>query len=594
MAREAMDAYLAARLTAVHAPLVVGVPPANAFRDLVQLPDGELRSYGSRDECRVYARSRDCGLSWAECPVPEGAMGAAVRSPWSGEWLTVMTHGGHAHFAWRTPDLGERGTYVLRASALDGPCEATRITGVLLGMPRQPLALKHRPRWITATAFSPGDSPSGCYQPVVLYSDDDGHSWEQVVLPPAPPHTIGWPHQGVRWQNGAVEPTVVELSDGRLYMLMRTSQDCHYQAYSEDGGASWSAPEPSRFFATLTMPTLQALADGRILALWCNTAALPEFDHEAQLELNANERQGGSEDVFTNRDAFHAAISDDDGKSWRGFRELLLNERRNDGDFRSSGGNAGSLDKSIHQSQAVELPGGKVLVSVGQHAFCRRLVIFDPSWLLEAERSDDFHLGLSDWSVHQYLKSMAGNFRGIAGHCSFNRCAGARLVPDPAGTPREVLHVARYPDPRLVLEPQGAVWNFPAGQAGEVSLELRVPRGGQGVRLCVTDHWFNPVDPVVDQLAQIVVLVDGVGRVAGSSAFALDIWQALSLRWDCQAETAAWRLDENEWQELPYHHASQDGLSYLHLQSAAESSDPIGVLLASVRAASPLLTPLRS
>jgi hypothetical protein len=517
--------------------------------------------------------------------VPEEAIGAAVRSPWSGDWLTVMRLGKEYHRSWHPAAMGTPGTYVLRAGELDAPCSVAKISDQLLGMPRHPLALRHRQRWVVSTALSPGESPTGCYQPVVLYSDDDGKSWQQTVLPPAPAHETAWPHRGVRWQNGAVEPSLVELSDGRLYMLMRTSQDCHYEAYSEDGGETWSTPAPSRFYATLTMPTLLGLSDGRILALWCNTAALPEFDHDTQLELNANERAGGSEDVFTNRDAFHAAISADDGKTWRGFRELLLNERRNDGDFRSSGGNEDSLDKSIHQSHAVELPGGKVLVEVGQHALCRRLLVFDPDWLLETERSDDLSRGIGGWSVQQYQKSWAGNFRGITGHCAFNRCAGARLVPDPAGKPREVLHIARYPDTRLVFEPQGAVWNFPAGQTGELRLELRLPKGGQGVRICLTDHWYNPVDPVVHQLAPVCVRLDGVGRLNESPGLQLDAWQTLVLRWDCRERTVSWQVDDGDWTDLPLaDHACPDGLSYLHIQSAAESSDPSGVLLGSVAA----------
>jgi hypothetical protein len=77
---------------------------------------------------------------------------------------------------------------------------------------------------------------------------------------------------------------------------------------------------------------------------------LPELNHDAQPGLNQSEREGRSEDFFTNRDVIHAAISADDGRTWRGFRELYLNDRRNDADFRTTGGNAESLDKSIHQS----------------------------------------------------------------------------------------------------------------------------------------------------------------------------------------------------------------------------------------------------
>ena len=100
---------------------------------------------------------------------------------------------------------------------------------------------------------------------------------------------------------------------------MRTSQDRHYQAFSEDGGETWSEATPSPFYGTITMPTLYRMSDGRLLFFWCNTTPLPE----------RTGTDGVWEDVFTNRDALHVAISTDDGRTWKGFRELLLNPERN-------------------------------------------------------------------------------------------------------------------------------------------------------------------------------------------------------------------------------------------------------------------------
>ena len=71
---------------------------------------------------------------------------------------------------------------------------------------------------------------------------------------------------------------ILELKSGRLWMLARTSRDNHHECFSEDGGESWSAWQPSRFYGTLTMPTLFRLGDGRILLFWCNTTPLPEAD----------------------------------------------------------------------------------------------------------------------------------------------------------------------------------------------------------------------------------------------------------------------------------------------------------------------------
>lgn len=583
------DARVKALLKKINAPVIVGVPPVNAFRDLMQLPDGELRHYGLRredGEARpVFLSSRDCGLSWQAFPVPEGCPGACVQSPWSGDWLTLidahdMKSDLHLH---EVPHGLAAGLHVGRSSeCIDGSFEFARVSELRHAMPRQPLALRSRRRWVLACHRK---DPDGVNRIVVFRSDDDARSWSETTLGDIPPHAVAGHHRGVRWQNYGCEPTVVELSDGCLWIVIRTSQDHHYEAFSADGGETWTHPAPSRFFGTITMPTLFRLLDGRILFFWCNTTPLPELDHSVQPGLLDWERDGHGEDVFTNRDAFHAAISEDDGRTWVGFRELLLNERRNDSDFRTSGGNGDCLDKSVHQSQAVELPEGRVLVSVGQHPLCRRLLIFDPAWLYETGRTDDFRLGLGDWSTQLFVKSIVGNFKGFSGHCAYNRRPGAQLVPDPDGEPREVLQIARHPDPRLVEERQGAVWNFPSAMAGELRLELRLPIGGQGFRLCLMDRWFNPADLVAHESAMYTATVDGQGRVAGTSlSLQLDTWIELVVRWTDAAKAAAELILPAGCAPLPLSMPTANGLSYLHLQSIATTPDCVGVIVRRVEA----------
>ncbi|HPA18748.1 MAG TPA: sialidase family protein [Verrucomicrobiae bacterium] len=578
-------------LRRIVAPRVVAVPPANACRGLMEMPDGEIRHYGFRGGFgkpadpieAIYLSSRDCGLSWQEVVVKGPTAGAMARSPWSGEYLTVLCKTGRAHSdEWQSAleACEGRGFFALRASAPEGPFVASAISPHTGFMARQPLPLRQRHRWVQPIQRR-AQAPN---QPGVLLSDDDGVTWREVMLPSPPPHRIEWPHLGVRWQNYGCEPTVVELSGGRLWMLIRTSQDCHYESFSDDGGETWSAPAPSRFYATITMPLLFRMRDGRLLAIWNNTTPLPELDHEKQPGLNKSEKEGASEDFFTNRDALHAAVSADDGQTWRGFRELFLNEHRNDGDFRGSGGNAASLDKSIHQSQALELPEGKILLSFGQHALCRRMIIFDPNWLLGNRREDSFAQGLGGWSVQQYLKSVAGNFRGVSGHCAYNRRPGASLVPHPDRLPREVLRVACHPDPRLVSAPEGAVWNFPAWPLGRLTMRIRQPAGSRGAQICLVDRWFNPTDPVVSHFAQHVLKLDADGAFNGVSGSKPDAWAELQVRWDKKA--AQFRVNEGTWNELPRLFPTRNGISYLHIQSAATEADPGGVLIESVAAAS--------
>lgn len=264
--------------------------------------------------------------------------------------------------------------------------------------------------------------PADWEDPFYIVSFDNGFTWRRRQLPKgsvaadqrSPPE-----HALAEWRR-RVDGCGVERR--RIWMLMRTSQDNHYESFPRDGGESWEPARLSRFYATLTMPTLGRLKDGRILLLWNNTTALPEVArHESdRFFLSSGVLDGSSEDVFTNRDVMHAAISADDGRTWQGFRQLYLNARRNDRDFAETRG----VDCGVHQSQFVDLNDESVLVSLGQHWMHRALVVFHPDWLLAKTRSSNFENGLTDWSVHMFIA-------GIRGHCAFNRKVGADLIAHP-------------------------------------------------------------------------------------------------------------------------------------------------------------------
>ncbi len=550
----------------IHEPKLVGVPPSDAFRNLIRLPDGTIRCYGKHDKKIVYLESRDYGLTWARKESAEN--GAPARSPHSGDFYRLR----------RISD-GEI-TLFRSTTGIDGPYTSEQLPfdGFML---RNPLFLKNSKRVVVAgqvtrptRAIDRGGLDSQ-YQPAVLLSDDDGRSWRQVVLDPVGPHPVSWPDKGVRWQNFACEPTVIELEDGRLWMLIRASADHLYEAFSMDAGASWTSPRPSLFFAFNTMPTLFRLSDGRILLLWCNTAILPE-DLSPFSDDNSKVR-GKWEDVFTNRDAIHAAISEDDGNTWIGFRELFLNPLRNEPDFATSGGTATGMDKSVHQSQAVELQHGKVLVALGQHPGCRRLLVFDPGWLYETERKADFGNGLEDWSVQQYINE-------IRGHCTYDRKPGADLVPHPDNRNRSVLRIRRTEDDELVSDVQGAVWNFPAGVSGEFTTRVYVAPGCKGGYISLLDRWVNPCDALAHRLAMFNFAFLEDGR---SGYIQLDpgAWHTLRFVWDgLRRESCRLTINDRFAGELPLIRPSDCGISYVLFQSVADSYDEEGFLVECVGA----------
>ena len=124
----------------------------------------------------------------------------------------------------------------------------------------------------------------------VFASIDEGATWKERSSLQFP----GWQFD---------EHMMVELKDGRLWMLARTSGQPH-ESFSSDGGRTWSEPKQaatvqnvsSRFF-------LRRLASGRILLV----------------------KNGSPAERLLQRSHLSAWLSDDEGRTWQGG--LLLDER---------------------------------------------------------------------------------------------------------------------------------------------------------------------------------------------------------------------------------------------------------------------------
>ena len=544
------------QLSDIYAPEIVATPDRDPWGRMVVTPEGGIRFYGEYrkkhvfdhdcEEC--YIESLDGGLSWKRHIVDKNELGSSAYMPFCGKYVKVEFH--------HSGDV--EGTYALVGNSPDDPNpERYKVSDKAYVEPRQAFAMKSRNRVLVVASENRPERHVSCHYNVILYSDDCGKTWGVTPLGEAPYHEKVWPHKGCRWQQNNRECTIEELSDGSLLIHSRTATDYHYMSRSFDGGITWTEFEPTSLHSTGTMPYLKKLSDGRMLFFFCNTKLMPELPTA----------DGIWEDVFTNRDANHVAISEDDGKTWTCLREMALNPHRHAADFRSVGGPECDRDKSVHQFEAIELPMNKILVAYGQHYACRRIAIFDLNWLYEKNRHEDFVHGLANISAQSYVKSVLGGFNGhtvetalsFAGHCAYNRICGSLLVPSPLNDGHEVLQVCSNPDPRLITPICGAVWNFPIAKRGKLTLSASII--GKGLRVSLLDHWVNPSDDTVEYFANYSVKLRPDMHPDGEQ------FSDFVLEYDCEAGRVKLTCGDYLCLEGVLSGKYPNGLCYLHMQS---------------------------
>ena len=139
------------------------------------------------------------------------------------------------------------------------------------------------------------------------------------------------------------------------------------------------------------------LNDGRLVVFWNNCDHCPRV---------------GKDGVYSGRDALHAAISDDEGKTWRGFREVYRDPTRN-----ASPPKYG--DRGTAYPHATVTKDGKILLVSGQGADLRRRFLIDPEWLLEKSQSENF-ANLDAWHLYKGFgqpQALVARSRARTGTC---------------------------------------------------------------------------------------------------------------------------------------------------------------------------------
>jgi hypothetical protein len=138
----------------------------------------------------------------------------------------------------------------------------------------------------------------------VFTSTDGGTSWIQSA-----DLDIG----GRGNHDGVLEPTLVELDDGRIWMLMRSNLDQLYQSFSEDEGKTWTHPEPSGISSSSSPGYVTRLQSGRLVLAW--NRLFPE--NVNTFRLRGGDGYFSERAVSWHRQELSVALSGDDGKNWR-------------------------------------------------------------------------------------------------------------------------------------------------------------------------------------------------------------------------------------------------------------------------------------
>ncbi|WP_135556001.1 sialidase family protein [Paenibacillus cymbidii] len=325
-----------------------------------------------------------------------------------------------------------------------------------------------------------------------IYSDDEGATWQAS-------NDVAVKDDETYLESGAIEPIVLELVNGSILMLIRTTLGRFFYALSADGGATWSEAKRTAFRSSNSPTSLLRLADDSLLKIWNHCDGHPL--HTV---------------ISYARQALHAAISDDEGATWHGYREIL---RRLPDD---------PADTHLAYPFPTALGTGDVLVKLFSVNSKRgeswneplaKMIRFSPSFLRETKLAERFLDGLDAWST--------------AGDC---RVDGLGSTADGGR--------------RLVLTaeagvPAAACLNFPYGSSGRVRLEYAAgaaagDAGASGARLVLSERYIDPFHYTngkegAEQLREAVLRECAVVALA-TAAPGADGRAALELAWDAASK----------------------------------------------------------
>lgn len=287
-----------------------------------------------------------------------------------------------------------------------------------------------------------------------MYSDDDGKTWKrsESILRTG----------GGGFESGASEPTVVELLDGKLWMLIRAQTGFLWQSFSTDRGATWSPAEESLLPSSNAPATMLRLRSGEIAVAW--NAHIHSNYARQSLVLGLTR----------------------DGKTFRGLREI---------DFTDFTSNPTASIPHVTYSYLAELGNGDIAISYNKGNWSRHnkptFARVSPSWIVEKDNVADLRDGRTGWHTIDPGPEAAA--------------ASEKYVQDDDGT--IWLEINQH---RLNKHPTGIIRNVPLVADGEIRVKVQAESGDAYILL--GNSLLSPRDP--DEAVLRVRFKNGKAHIA--------------------------------------------------------------------------------
>ncbi|WP_315972616.1 sialidase family protein [Rhizobium sp. NRK18] len=305
--------------------------PQSHAANLAELKNGDLACVwfagsqeGKGDVCIYFSRLKKGEQHWQPPVRLTDDMARSEQNP-----FLFTAPDGRLWLVYTSQILGDQATALVKYRISDDNGETFGPVGVLFDEPgtfvRQPIIVNAAGDWLLPVFLC--RAPAGKRwkghrdTSAVCISSDEGKTWRRVAVPDS---------------LGAVHMNIVPLDGDRMIAVYRSRFADHiFRSYSNDGGLSWSAPEPTDLPNNNSSIQMVRLQDGKLAVIYNHSSASEGSARRAGLydEIEADGKDEDQPDPGqpgavwgTPRAPLTIAISEDEGKSFLIRRDVEVGD----------------------------------------------------------------------------------------------------------------------------------------------------------------------------------------------------------------------------------------------------------------------------